>query len=209
MAQTEIDTNFKEIWALFKETDARFKETDHELSLRFKETDKQFKETARQFKETDKKLRKLETLFTGQWGKLIESLAESGIVELLQSRGIEVNSLSRRIYGKKQGRQTEIDFLITNSTELVMGEVKTTLKADDVRHFMKKLKDFSWFFPVYKNFKTYGGMIAVHIDEGVSEFACHQGLFVFKVGGKGTLSLLNDAAFQPKDFRTAPGIEDD
>jgi len=44
-------------------------------------------------------------------------------VELLQERGIAVTKLSRRIEVRKNGRQTEFDFLITNTGELVVGKV--------------------------------------------------------------------------------------
>ena len=192
MNTTEIETNFKEIWELFKETDEKFKATDRELSLRFKETDRQ--------------LKRLEKLFTGQWGKLIESLAESGIVELLQERGIAITKLSRRIEAKKNGRQTEIDFLITNTEELVVGEVKTTLKVGDVKDFLNRLQDFFLFFPQYKTYKIYGAMIGVQIEEKADKFAYRKGLFVFKVGGRGTLKILNDETFQPMDFGKAKPI---
>lgn len=182
MTTAEIETGFKEIRDLFKETDLKFKETDLK------------------FRETDKKFNRLESLFTNQWGKLIESLAESGIVELLQQRGIAITKLSRRIDAKKNGKQMEIDFLITNAAELVVGEVKTSLKVDDVKEFLKKLEDFFFFFPEYKNYKIYGAVIGLQMSGTADKFAYRQGLFVFKVGSEGTLKMLNDEAFQPVDF---------
>ena len=53
----------------------------------FKETDRRFD---KHFEETDKRINNLATLFTGQYGKLVESLAESGILGHLQTRGIKV-----------------------------------------------------------------------------------------------------------------------
>lgn len=196
MTATEIETGFKEIRELFKETDKQFKET----ARRFKETDKKFKETDQRFKETDRKFNRVEGMFTNQWGKLIESLAESGIVELLQKRGIAITKLSRRIDAKKNGRQMEIDFLITNTEELVVGEVKTSLKVDDVKDFLKKLEDFLFFFPEYKTYKIYGAVIGLQMSEAADKFAYRKGLFVFKVGSEGTLKILNDEAFQPVNF---------
>lgn len=189
MTPTEIETSFKEIRELFKETDSKFKETDSK------------------FKETEQRIKELASLFTGQWGKLVESLAESGIVELLQQRGIEITKLSRRIDAKKNGRQMEIDFLITNSSELVVGEVKSTMKVDDVREFLKKLGEFLSFFPEYRNYRVYGAMIGIQIEESADKFAYRNGLFVFKVGGGGTLTILNDETFQPVDFGTLKSDE--
>ena len=195
MSLSEVEKSVKEIWEMFRETDARFKETD----LKFKETDRRLD---RRFQETDKRIKDLAGLFTGQWGKLIESLAESGLLEQLQSRGIKVTGLSRRITNRKNGHHIELDFLFTNDREVVLGEVKTTLKSNDVRAFIKKLGDFLYFYPNYNGYKVYGAMIGLSMEEESAKYAYRQGLFVFKVGGEGMLQLLNDDKFMPKDFGT-------
>ena len=41
-------------------------------------------------KETDRHLKKLDELFNGQWGKLMESLVKVGLIKLLNQRNIEV-----------------------------------------------------------------------------------------------------------------------
>ena len=61
-------------------------ETDRQM----KETDRKMQETDRQMKETDRRLKELNKLFTGQWGKLMESLVEGELVNLLKEKGIEV-----------------------------------------------------------------------------------------------------------------------
>ena len=202
MSTEDIQESVKEVWALFKETAARFKETE----ARFKETDARFKETDARFKETDKKIQKLAELFTGQWGKLIESLAESGILEILQSRGIKVTTLSRNIVSHKNGDNSEWDFILSNDSELVVGEVKTTMGVNDVKHFLKKLREFFYFFPAYKEYKIYGAMIGLRINKDVDKFAYRSGLFVFKIGGKGMMKILNDTKFKPKDFSSEAKI---
>lgn len=207
MTMQDVEKSVKEIWALFKETDARLEKIFKEIRADFKDTDAKFKETASGFKEvearfkdTDKKIKDLTTLFTGQWGKLIESLAESGIMKIMRSRGINVTHLSRRLESQKNGHHMELDFLLSNEKELVIGEVKTTLGVDDVNNFLKKLEELLLFYPGYKGFKIYGAVIGLRIDEGVDMFAYRRGLFVLKVGGEGMLKLLNDADFKPKDF---------
>jgi hypothetical protein len=217
MSLLEVEKSVKEIWKLFKETDARFKETDlkfketdRRLDRRFEETDRRldrrFEETDRRldkrFEATDEEIKMLSRLFTGQWGKLIESLAESGILEQLQSRGIAVSRLFRRSVSRQNGREMELDFLLTNDTEVVLGEVKTTLKTDDVKNFVNKLDEFLYFYPHYKGFKIYGAMIGLNMEEASAKYAYRKGLFVFRVGGEGMLQLLNDDKFMPKDFGT-------
>jgi hypothetical protein len=200
MTMEEVEKSVKEIWTLFKETDAR-------LDKLFHETREEFKEIAERSKDTDKKIKELANLFTGQWGKLIESLAESGILEIMRSRGIKVTHLSRNLQSHKNGHHMELDFLLNNENELVIGEVKITMGVDDVNNFLKKLEQFLLFYPLYKGFKIYGAMIGIKIEEGVDKFAYRQGLFVLKIGGEGMLKLLNDADFKPKDFSTEAKIK--
>jgi len=206
MSLSEVEKSVKEIWEMFKETDRRLDRRFEETDARFKETDLKFKETDRRldkrFEATDEEIKMLSRLFTGQWGKLIESLAESGILEQLQSRGIAVSRLFRRSVSRQNGREMELDFLLTNDTEVVLGEVKTTLKTDDVKNFINKLDEFLYFYPHYKGFKIYGAMIGLNMEEASAKYAYRKGLFVFRVGGEGMLQLLNDDKFMPKDFGT-------
>jgi len=197
MTLSEKEINIKEIWEMFKETDRRLDKRIEETDRRL---DKRFEETAAQIKATDKEIKRLSDLFTGQWGKLIESLAESGILAQLQARGIKVVSLSRRLTSRKNGHHIELDFLLTNETEAVLGEVKTTMKIADVKSFENKLNEFLYFYPFYKGFKIYGAIIGLNLVEESAKYAYRRGLFVFKVGGEGMLQLVNDDKFTPKDF---------
>ena len=190
MKTEEIATNFKEIWALFKETDAR-------LDKRFKETDARLD---KRFQETDREITRLEKLYTSQWGKLIESLSEIGLEESLKKRGIKIDQTATRFKSHKNGRTMELDFLLKNKEELVIGEVKTTLKVQDVIDFLEDLREFFTFFPDYRGRKIYGAIIGIKIEEKADRFAYKNGLFVFKVGGEGMLRMLNDAKFKPRDF---------
>ena len=130
---TEGPISFEKVWLMFQETDKRFQETDRILTEKFQETDKRFQET-------DKKLNKLERLFTSQWGKLVESLVEGDVIPILNLRGIEVTDTLRRRSGRRDGIDYEFDIIAINGSEIVIIEVKTTLRPEDVRDFVKKLK---------------------------------------------------------------------
>ena len=88
-----------------RETDAQIKEILQELLQSQKKTDEKFRETAQQFSETDRKIKELNTLFTSQWGKLIESLVAGDLVNLLNQRGIAVNDTVMRLKGDALKRQ--------------------------------------------------------------------------------------------------------
>lgn len=92
--------------------------------------------------ETDKKLRQLEELFTSQWGKLMEKLVEGDLIKLLNERGIKVNFVHSRTKGIFEKKKFEFDLIAVNGDEIVVVEVKTTLRPDDVKQFIKKIANF-------------------------------------------------------------------
>jgi hypothetical protein len=229
MTGQEIQQSFDDIRKLFRETDEKLtkelrerdekfdrhhRETDEkwekshqemvegfrELRELFKKTDRKFEETAQRFKETDKKTRELEDLFTGQWGKLVEALMEPGAAKLFQERGIRVIGVFPRIKQQRNGNQMEIDLMLKNDDVVVVVEVKTTLKVDHVREFLEQINRFEDFFPEYKGRRIYGAVAGVNIEEKSDRFAYQQGLFVLGTGGEGTVRMLNDLKFKPKDF---------
>ena len=61
--------------------------------------------------ETDRRLRKLDELFNGQWGKLMEALVEGDLIELLNQRGIQVGNTAAH----GVGRSTSSPPMATNS----------------------------------------------------------------------------------------------
>lgn len=198
--QSEIRKNLQEVSKNLKEISASQKETDQIT----KELKKELKELAREIKETDKQLRKTDALFNTKWSKLVESLVEGKLVELLQSRGIDVKETYSRVqrsYTDENGelQRREIDILAANGEEVVAVEVKTTLKPEDVKYFMETLKIFKRYFSIYANKTVYGAVAYLRSDSQAPLFAERQGLFVIRATGD-SASLINKKNFQPKAF---------
>ena len=183
---SEGPLTFEKVWLMFQETDKRFKET----AERFKETDEKFKET-------DKKLNKLEQLFTSQWGKLVESLVEGDIITLLNQRGIYVTDTLKRRSGRRDGLDYEFDIIAINGSEIVIVEVKTTLRPEDVRNFLKKLQHAKEWMPEYKDKTVYGAVAFISEDAGTATMAEKKGLFVIRATGD-SASIINMDNFIPK-----------
>jgi predicted transcriptional regulator len=199
----ETDRKFQETAVRFQETDKKFLETDkkfQETAVRFQETDRKFQETDKKFQETARKIDELANLFTSQWGKLIEALVEPGVLQLFRDRAINVKQTFRRAESRRNGDTMEIDLLLTNDDELVVVEVKTTLKVEHIREFLDDLAQFPIFFPRYRNCAIYGAVAALHIEEEADRYAYRQGLFVLKPGKEGIIRILNDMKFKPKRF---------
>jgi len=209
--------NFKKIWQLFQETDRRFKETDR----RFKETDRQFKEMQRawdhsfqetrrefqetqqaldrRFQETDKKMKALQDLFEGQWGKLMESLVEGDLVRLLSKRGIQVNDTSTRRKGARNGESYEFDIIAHNGEEIVIVEVKTTLRARPVEQFIERLQRARHYLPEFRTYRIFGAVAYLRAEQASDRYAQNQGLFVIRATGD-SAAIVNPADFRPRTF---------
>jgi len=210
-SQKENSRLFKETDAKFKETDAKFKETDaqskasraeldarfKDTDVKFKETDVKFKETDAKFKETDKKIKAAFDLFTNQWGRLMESLVEGDLVNLLRQRGIQVEHTSTRAKGRRNEEDYEFDIIAVNTIEIVVTEVKTSLRPDDVKNFKNKLAKVKIFMPEYTNYRVYGAIAYLQEHSQAAKMAEHDGLFIVKATGS-SASIANATDFKPK-----------
>jgi len=167
--------------------------------LDFQQVWQMFQETDLKFKQTDKKIKELTALFTSQWGKLVESLVEGDLIKLLTARGIKVESTIQRRKGHREGQNFEFDLIAINGEELVIVEVKTTLRPQDVNDFHEKLWKAKFFMPEYKNMKVYGA-VAFITSEGASDRMAEKlGFFVIKATGSSS-AIVNNFDFKPKAF---------
>ena len=220
MADTEMRERAtpQEIWEILrqisesqKETDRRMQETDRlirevaegqkETRLQMQETDRRMRETDRQLQETDGRLKKLDDLFNGQWGKLMEALVRGDLIKLLRDRGVDVDHTTGRLQSGNGAPQWEIDIIAANGVEVVAVEVKTTLKVDDVDHFVDTLKRFPAQAPaVYRGKRVYGAVAYLRANGSSDVYAERQGLFVIRAAGS-SASITNRDSFTPRTFR--------
>ncbi len=194
-----INTTDSSVGAAGAPSFAEIRRTLAELAARMEETDRQMKETDRRMKETDRRLKKAEGLFSTQWGKLMESLVEGDLVPLLKRRGIAVERTLQRVTEKRDGEHFEVDILAINGAEVVVVEVKTTLRSEDVTRFVDKLKRFLEFCPEYRRHAVYGAVAYLKSDGTVDVFAERQGLFVIRATGS-SASITNETGFVPRVF---------
>ncbi|MFH0755269.1 MAG: hypothetical protein V1910_01200 [bacterium] len=159
-----------------------------------------FLETDMKFQDTDKKIRKLEGLFTSQWGKLIEAMVQPAALKLFQNRGIKVNESMQRVEIKKPDLQKEFDIILVNGDVVIVVEVKSTLKIEDVKKHMECLKIFHKYMPEYKDKKVYGAVAYINCDEQSDKFAYRNGLFVITLSGDDIVEIKNDLDFIPVNF---------
>ena len=138
--------SFEKVWFLIQETNKQMKETD----IQIQETNKQMKEGDQKFQDfvaesrrierrMAKEMKALNTLFTGHWGALIESLVDGKIVQILQERGIDVKLTYQNI--KDEDGRMEFDIVAANGSDIVVVEVKTKFKLEDLEYFAKNYRN--------------------------------------------------------------------
>ncbi len=195
----ETNKQFKETDKQFKETDKQFKETDNLIKELSKKADKRSAETERRFRETDKKMKMLHDLFVTQWGKLMETLVEGDLIKLLNSRGIDVHQTSQRVSGSYDGNPYEFDIIAVNGKEVVIVEVKTTLRVKDVTKFIEKLSLAKVWMPELRNKDIYGAVAYLTANSDSHIMSAKKGLFVIRATGS-SASVTNKADFKPARF---------
>ncbi|WP_133510340.1 hypothetical protein [Candidatus Thiosymbion oneisti] len=206
----ETDRKFQETDLKFQETDRKFQESQRAWERRLQETDREFQasqraldlrfqETDRMFRETDKKMKALQELFEGQWGKLVESLVEGDLVRLLGKRGIRINDTSTRRKGSRNGESYEFDIIAHNGEEIVIVEVKTTLRVGPVEKFIAHLHRAKHYLPEYSAHTVLGAVAYLRAEQASDQYAQNQGLFVIRATGD-SAAIINPTDFQPRKF---------
>jgi hypothetical protein len=166
-----------------------------ESERRAAEADRSMAELKRTVERTSKAVDSLTT----RWGRFVEELVEPAVLRLFQEKGIDIKEVYPRARVKRQGIAMEIDILGVDDTDLVVVECKSRLSQDDVDEFIEKLTRFKIAFPHYKNYRAYGAVAGIEINEGVDRYAYRKGLFVIKPSGD-TVAIINDADFQPNTW---------
>nr|VFK16102.1 MAG: hypothetical protein BECKLPF1236B_GA0070989_10897 [Candidatus Kentron sp. LPFa] len=180
-----------------KEDERREKEAAQEAIEAARKEREAEKEARRREREVDKKLNKLEDLFTTQWGRLVESLVEGALVPLFQDYGIPIQRTIRRVDGVYQKQEYEFDILVVNGIQLIIVEVKTTLRPDDVTNFIKKLDQCKLWMPEYASKIIYGAVAFLQANASAHRMAEKQRLFVIRATGD-SAAIVNQEEFEAR-----------
>ncbi len=196
---TQEPLTFEKVWLMFQENSKIFQEYREERREASRETTKKFDEVSKKFRETDKKIKEAFELFTGQWGKLVESLVEGDLPRVMQERGIMVKRTVERARSEDD-KGYEFDIIAVNCDVCVVVEVKTTLRPDDVNDFLHKLNDFRELMPEYAGKDRVIGAVAyIRVNSNSDKMAEKNGLFTIRATGK-SATIVNATDFEPKQF---------
>ncbi|MCY3928494.1 MAG: hypothetical protein OXG81_09465 [Acidobacteria bacterium] len=195
----DVGRKNREIAALMAEHEATAKKREGKAEREMEALRKRQEATDRQIAETGRQLKKTESYFTSQWGKLMESLVDGDLVPLLNGRGIAVEHTHQRREGRRNGEHFEFDIVAVNRWEVVVVEVKTTLRSEDVTRFLAKLSKFTDFAREYRGKRVLGAVAYLKSDGAVTTYAERKGLFVIRATGS-SASILNAEDFEPRSF---------
>ncbi len=196
----EFERTMAEIAASQKEGRVEMKE----IRAAQKKTDEQLEKTDRYLKETARQLRAYQRTFNTQWGRLTEALVEGRLVDLLKGWGIEVEFTRAGLeqhYIREDGARVnkEFDILAVNGSEMVVVEVKTTMKPRDVTHFLSSMRAIEKFYPDWAYKRVDGAMAYIKCDAAAEVQAEKKGLFVIRTVGEGAI-ITNNRDFKPRSF---------
>ena len=217
----EIQLAIKELAQEHKKTEAAMKETqlaqqkteaamkETQLAQQKTEVSQQKTEAALQdlkkfakdiSADNKKRTDKLENLFTTQWGKLMESLVEGDLVKMLVDKGIDVETTMQNVKKERDGERWEVDILALNGDDVVVVEVKTTLRVKDVDRLVgRTLQNFTGIFPVYGGKRILGAVAYLRMEESADTYAEKKGLYVIRATGS-SASIVNRENFEPRVF---------
>lgn len=173
---------------------------EEEAKRRAEEEAKREAAYARDQRAAEKRMNKLESIFVGEWGKLMERLVEGDLVRLLRGRGINIMQTSSRRHGRlPNGENFEFDIIAHDGDTIVVVEVKTTLRPDDVKEFLYRLDHARELLPEYANKKIHGAVGFLSEESESATMAERRGLFVIRATGS-SAAIINDPGFSPKLF---------
>ena len=173
----------EQVWKLFQENALQ----QQKNALQQKETDRIVREVSRQV-----------FALTGKWGHFVENLVAPACQTMFLRWGIPVHRVSQRAKSRlDDGRNMEIDILVTNSDSVVLVEVKSTLTVEDVRDHLDRLEQFKEFFPEYREKRVLGAVAGIASEGRAETFAANQGLFVIVQSGE-LVCLANPEDFSPR-----------
>ncbi|MBF0171931.1 MAG: DUF3782 domain-containing protein [Magnetococcales bacterium] len=179
-----------------EETRRILRESSAETDRRSQETDRKFQETDRLVKEVSRQIGQLGS----RWGEFVEEMVAPACETLFLDRGIPVHRVHQRVKAKYPGnRHMEIDLLVVNTDVVVLVEVKSELRVEDVREHLNRLAEFKGFFPEYADRRVMGAVAGIVVEEHVEGYAMNEGLFVIVQSGD-AVKLANDTQFIPKTW---------
>ena len=112
--------------------------------------------------------------------------------------GIPIADTTTRLKGRcADGGNDEFDIIAHHGEEIVVVEVKTPLKPQDVEDFLERLRQMKPWIPRYAQNRIYGAVAWLTADAGAERRVENRGLFSIRATGH-SASIQNAPTFTPR-----------
>jgi len=173
------------------------KNVDKVIKELSKEVDKVSKEIDKVNKEMNTKFYKLNINLDGigkNNGAVAEEFFFNGLTDKMEIGKLKFETIDRNIYRRTKRIEDEFDVVMTNTDSITILEIKYKYHPKDVEKVLKKITSYKQLFPVYKNYKFYGGIAGLSVPKDTVDEAIKYGFFVLTQSGN-NLKVLNDNVF--------------
>lgn len=104
-----------------------------------------------------------------------------------------------QIKGNRNNQSFKFDIIAHNGNEIVIEEVKTTLRVKYVSNFIDKLIQAKEFLPDYEKYTIYGAIAYLREEEASASYAENSKLFVIRATRDSAI-ITNKSDFIPRAF---------
>lgn len=164
-------------------------------------TDEELKELVAENSREIKELGKQIGYIGNTFGRFTEGLFLPSLEKiLLEDFGLD--TVAPRIQRRQNGSFVELDVLAFSNSKkntAVVVEIKSKLRDDDIKEFVKQLDNFPKLFPEHRDKKLFGMIAAVGISSEQKATMEKLGLYVVRIK-EDVFRVISDKNFKPKDF---------
>ena len=183
------------------ERDERFRKEQAEREARWEAERTEFIERMDKISsDTNKAIKDMKNVFTTQWGRLVEALSRPAALALFKKEGIEIDRVFEDVHKiKKDGQDVmEIDVALCDTSTVVIVEVKSHCDSRDINHFLSQMEHCKEWYPDFADKELRVAVAAISYAPGAEEYAQKQGVYVLKLTGEETFTMI--APKNPKMF---------
>ena len=183
-----------------KERDAKWETERKEQAEREAKREAEREKDRAEFKErmnkisadTNRAIKDMKNVFTTQWGRLVEALCKPAAYKLFKKEGIEIDRVYEGVHkAKVKGQDVmEIDVALCDTSVAVIVEVKTRCGRHDIDYFLSQMKHCKELYPDFADKELRVAVAAIKYDDGADTYAQERGLYVLKLSGEDTFTMV-------------------
>ena len=174
-------------------TDEELKDLVASLAVSQKHTDEKFaslaesqKRTDEQMKRTDEKLERIGIYLgnvTHNQGDVAEEFFFNSLGDEPRLGSVYFDEITMNMHRRIGSVREEFDLLLTNGDTIAIVEVKYKAHTNDLNQLDRKMGNFKFLFPMYKDYKLHGALASFYINDDTKKETLERGYFVLQRSG--------------------------